>query len=67
MSSEDSRSFDDSPTLEPEGCAGTEGLGGGKQRWDDSPAPPRESPKTEDDATMEEALDNASQVHAHIG
>jgi len=46
MSSEDSRSSDDSPTSEPEGYAGTDGLGGGKQQWDDSLAPLGESPTT---------------------
>ena len=45
MSSEDSRSSDDSPTSESEGCVGTEGLSDGKRRWDDSPAPLGECPK----------------------
>jgi hypothetical protein len=60
MSSTDSCSSDDSPILELEGCAGIEGLGGGKRRQYDSPAPPGEYPKTGDGTAMEEALDNAS-------
>ena len=54
MSSEDSPSYEDSPTSELEGCAGIDGLEGGKRRWDDSPTPPRESPTTWVGATMEE-------------
>jgi hypothetical protein len=67
MLSKDSRSFEDSPTLELEHSVGTNGLSDGKQRWDDSLAPPGESPMTGDSAAMEEALHNASQVQAHIG
>ena len=67
MSSKDSGSSEDLPTLELEGCVGIDGLGGGKRQRDDSLAPPGESPMTGDGATMEEALHNASQVHAHIG
>jgi hypothetical protein len=63
----DSYSSNDSATLEPEGCAGTDGLGGGKQRQDDCLVPQGESPMTWDGVAMEEALHNASQVQAHIG
>ena len=49
------------------GRQGSVAAGGGKRRWDGSPVPPRESPKTGDGAAMEEALHNASQVQAHIG
>ena len=67
MLSKDSCYSEDMPTSELEGYAGIDGLGGGKQRWDDSLAPPGESPMTRDGATMEEVLHNASQVQAHIG
>ena len=67
MSSEYSRSSDDSPTLEPECYAGTHGLGGGEPRRDESPATLGGSPTTGDGAVIEKALHNASQVQAHKG
>ena len=67
MLSEYSRSSDDSPASEPEGCAGTHGLSGGERRWDNSSATSGGSPTTEDGAVMEKALHNTSQVQAHIG
>ena len=67
MSSKDSHSSDDSPTSKSEGCAGIDRLSGGKWQWDDSPAPPGESPMTRDGTAMEEALHNASQVQSQIG
>ena len=67
MSYEVSRSSDDSPASEPEGCAGTDGLSDVKRRQDDSPTPLGESLMTGDGAAMEETLHNASQVQAYIG
>ena len=47
---------EDSPTLELEGCAGTDGLGGSEQQQDDSPAPLVGSPMTGGGVVMEESL-----------